>query len=142
MAEKKSEKKKKGGCFKFFVLLILMAGVGLLGFLTYRTFEPQDLSDIDGYRAERSLIPPPGRHVGNVLVEAQKGGLPVRITEREINHYLIRTLKMRQGGLLADYVELQGVWVRLEDGVAEVIIEREIDGQLKHTGGGFYALVE
>lgn len=133
MAEKKSEKKKKGGCFRFFVFLILMGGVGLLSFLAYKTFEPQDLSDIDGYRAEPSLIPPPGRHVGNVLAEAQKGGLPARITEREINHYLIRTLKMEQGGLLSDYVQLQGVWVRLEDGVAEVIIEREINRQRKHT---------
>ena len=135
MAEKKADKKpekKRGGCLRFFVFLGLLA-VGLLGYLTYLTFEPHDLSDIDGYRTEPSLIPPPGRDLGNVLAEAERGGIPARLTEREINHYLIRTLKMDQEGVFAPWVELQGVWVRLEDGVAEVIIERLLMGKRKHT---------
>ncbi|NNC87368.1 MAG: hypothetical protein HKN82_02780 [Akkermansiaceae bacterium] len=131
MADKKEEK-KKGGCLRFFVFIGVLL-VGLLGFLTYLSFDPQDLTDIDGYRVEASLIPPPGRNLGNVLAEAERGGLPATITEREINHYLIRTLKSEQQGLFAEWVKLEGVWVRLEDGVAEVIIERSIMDERKHT---------
>ena len=56
----------------------------------------------------------------------------VRITEKEINEYLLRTLKFEQGGVFKGRVTARGVWVRLEKDVAEIIIEREIMGK-SHT---------
>ena len=58
MGKKEEEKKpKKSGCLKplSFLLFLLIAA---LGAGVYFTFEPQDLSDIDGYREEPAAIPP------------------------------------------------------------------------------------
>jgi hypothetical protein len=106
----------------------------VLGVLTWFTFEPQDLSDIDGYGDNlKPRLAFGGRDLGQVLETAERNGQAVTITEGEINAYLSRTLRARQEGLFKDFVELKGVWVRLDEGQAEVILEREINGQWRHT---------
>ena len=133
--EDKSEKvepKKKGGVMRMVMMLALLV-LAVLGVLTYLTFDPQDLSDIEGYREEISPIPAPGRDLGKVLEAAQKGGHAATLTEREINHYILNTLKIGQEGAFEGRVEMKGVWVRLTEDRAEVIIEREIMGQRRHT---------
>ena len=136
MGDKKETKgageEKKGGCMRLVLVLSLLL-LSVLGAFTYLTFDAQDLSDIDGYRETASLIPPPGRDLAKVLDAAQKGGHTATLTEREINSYLIRTLNGSQEGLFKDRVAMKGVWVRLTEDQAEVIIEREIMGERRHT---------
>ncbi len=124
--------KKKSGCLKNVFFLSLLALVAL-GLLAYLSFDPQDLSDIQGYRDKPGLAPPAGRNLATVLENAAKNGHGVRITEKEINEYLLRTLKFEQGGVFKGRMAAKGVWVRLEEGVAEVIIEREVMGERRHT---------
>ena len=126
------EPRRSGGCLKNLFMLALLALI-VLGGLSFFTFEPQDLDDIDGYVAEASPLTPGGRNLASVLEEAVTEGREVTITEKEINDYIRRTLRFRQEGLFAKHVEMKGVWVRLENGAAEVIIEREINGQWRHT---------
>lgn len=128
----KEEPKKKGGCLRTVLMLALLL-LAVLGICAYQTFEPQDLGDIDGRREDVSAVPAPGRDLGKVLESALKGGHSATLTEREINHYLINTLKFRQEGAFKDHLELKGVWVRLTDDQAEVIIEREFKGGRRHT---------
>ena len=127
-----TEEKKKGGFLRLLMVLSLLL-LAVLGVFTYLTFDAQDLSDIDGYRETASLIPAPGRDLAKVLDAAQKGAHTATLTEREINSYLIRTLKSTQEGVFKDRVALKGVWVRLTEDQAEVIIEREIMGERRHT---------
>lgn len=130
--EAKPEKKKKSVIMRNILLLALLA-LAVLGGLTYLTFDPQSLTDIDGYRETPALVPPAGRDLGKVLESAYQGGHAATISEEELNNYIQRTLSVEQGGAFQGHVELKGVWVRLEDGVAEVIIERELMGQRRHT---------
>ncbi len=116
------------------LFMLALLSLLLLGVLTWFTFEPQDLSDIDGYGdTSNPLLGFGGRDLGEVLEEAFRNGERVRITEKEINRYLVRTLKARQEGVFGDYVDIVGVWVRLGEGHAEVIIERELQGRRRHT---------
>lgn len=131
-SREKEEPGKKGGCMRTVLVLALLL-LAVLGVLTYLTFDPQDLSDIEGWREDVSPIPAPGRDVGKVLESALKGRHSATLTEREINHYLVNTLKISQEGFFKDRVELKGVWVRLTENQAEVIIEREIMGERRHT---------
>lgn len=132
MADKAKEKgklgpvpEKKGGLLKniFFLSLLALVVLGGLGVLS---FSPHDLSDIDGYYEEPGILPPPGRDLAQVLRDAAKSDERVIITEREINHYLQRTVKFEQEGLLQGQVRAKGVWVRLDEGVAEIVLEREL----------------
>jgi hypothetical protein len=138
MADKKKTEvpeepvKKKGVIMRNIMMLALLA-LAVIGGLTYLTFDPQSLVDIEGYNESKPMLPPLGRDVGAVLAAAHKGQKPAKISEEEINDYIQRTLKLEQGGAFAGHVELKGVWVRLEDGVAEVIIERELMAKRRHT---------
>ena len=110
-------------------LLFTLAFVGGLGFAIYLSFQSQDLTDIAG-RAEEDRSPNPS-NVPAMIELAAKSRNSVNISEREINTWLANTLKARQEGMLADHVEIKGVWVRfdeIEGGRAEIIIEREIKG--------------
>ncbi len=125
---------KRGTFFKnlFFVSLL---GLVVIWGLAYLSFDPQDLSDIEGYQKDRNDSPLPllgGRNLGTVLENAVKNKHGVRITEEEINNYIRRTLKFEQEGWFKSFVTSRGVWVRLEEDVIEVIIEREVWGK-RHT---------
>jgi hypothetical protein len=64
-----------------------------------------------------------------VLRNSIDRGYKVTLTETEINQWLGRTLRTKQGGLLAGQVSLERLWVRLDDGFAEVIMERKFMGK-------------
>lgn len=116
-----------GGCFSKLALLILLAaaiGLGLAFFLATR---PQDLSDLGGYGP--TAKPLPERDMKAVLKNAIDRGFAVTLSESEVNQWLGRTLQTRQGGLLKEKVTLDRVWVRLEEGRAEVIMERKFFGK-------------
>ena len=122
---------KKGIFFRnlFYVSLL---GLLVIGGLAFLSFQPQNLSDIEGYVSDSSVPPAGGPDLASVLENAYKNMAPVRITEEELNNYLRRTLAVEQGGLFKKFVKARGVWVRLEKGIAEVIIEREMNGR-RHT---------
>ena len=69
------------------------------------------------------------RDLRAVLQSAVDRGYEVTLTEEEVNLYLKQTLAARQGGLLEQAVRFEGVRVRLEDGRAEVIMERSVMGR-------------
>jgi hypothetical protein len=112
------------------LMLVLFLGICGLGASLYFIAQPQDLSDIEGYGAKTTLenLTTPRRDIREVLQNSLDRGFPVTLTEREINLWLARTLNARQAGMLSEHVTLKGVWVRLEEGRAEVVIEREVMG--------------
>ena len=63
-----------------------------------------------------------------VLTKSIEGDYSVQISETELNQWLARELQLKQGGELAQWVTLKRVCVRLREGVAEVIVERDIAG--------------
>ncbi len=122
---------RKGAFFKNLFLLSIL-GLVVIGLLAYLSFDSQDLSDIDGFVENSLAIAPAGPNLANLLENAARNKNGVRITEEQINSYIRRTLKFEQGGWFESFVEARGVWVRLQENVVEVIIEREVWGR-PHT---------
>ncbi len=115
------------GCFsKLLVATLLVCAVGL-GFALYFIAQAQDLRDIHGYTPDKHPSLP--QDMKTMLQNSLERSYPVTLTEGDINRWLPATLKTKQGGLLADSVALDGVWVRLEDGRAEVVLERKVLGK-------------
>lgn len=109
------------------LLLILLTNVCGLGVALFFMAQPQDLTDLAG--SGPPLKSAPARDLKAVLQNAIDRGYPLTLTESEINQWLGRTLVAKQGGLLAGIVSLERVWVRLQDGRAEVVMVRKIMGQ-------------
>ncbi len=108
------------------VWILLLAAVGL-GFALYYMAQPQNMNDIQGYRpGTRAVL---RRDIPKMLQDSLDRSYPVTITEGEINDWLRGVLKLNQGGQLAEKVSLDGVWVRLEDGRAEIVLERKVMGK-------------
>jgi hypothetical protein len=119
--------KSAGGCFSKLLLLILLAAMGGLGTAVHFVTQPQDLSDLGGYGPAVKATPP--RDMEAVLQNATDRNYAVTLSEAEINLWLAKTLAMKQGGFLAEPVKLEHFWVRLEEGRAELIMERTILGK-------------
>ena len=126
MAEPKTPK-SGGGCLSKLLFLILLVAAGALGSAIFFVIQPQDLTDLGGYGP---AVAKPGteREMKLVLKNAITRGYPVTLSETEINQWLARTLVSKQGGFLEGKVTLDHVWVRLEDGRAEVVMERHFLG--------------
>ena len=129
--ERKAPLTRKETFFKNLFLLSLL-GLVVIGSLAYLSFDSQELSDIEGYIQDPSGLAPAGLNLANLLENAARNKNGVRITEEQINSYIRRTLKFEQDGWFAGFVEARGVWVRLQENVAEVILEREVWGR-SHT---------
>ena len=115
------------GCLaRLTVWLLMLAAVGL-GFALHAISKPQDLADIQGYTPEsRALL---RRDIPRILQSSLDRSYPVTLKEGEINDYLRGVLVAKQGGMLAEKVSLEGVWVRLEAGRAELVLERKVWGR-------------
>lgn len=98
---------------------VTLSGLAIAVFLM---IQPQSLGDIDGLDGSDS----DGRDVAAVLRESQQRQIPVTLTEEEINHWLAGTLEVKQGGMFGKSMEFKRVAVRLTDGQAEVVMEREL----------------
>jgi hypothetical protein len=124
MDEKQDEERpqvpRQGGCFWRLVRggLILALIAGLAAFL-WLVFTPQDLSDV---------ATGPAADLTGQLAKARREGGEVDLSEAQLNGFIAATLDARQAGSLEGAVTLRRVVVRLEDGFAEVVIEREILG--------------
>jgi hypothetical protein len=123
MAES-SKPESSGGCLGKLLVMFLLVGAVALGIAVYLIARPQDLSDIGGYGPQPEGAP--ARDMKVVLQNAVDRGYALSLTESEINRWLARELVLSQGGVLGSEVKLERVWVRLDDGHAEVIMERRI----------------
>ncbi len=120
----RTKPKSGGGCFSTLILLVFLVVAIGLGAAVFFIAQPQDLSDLGGYGPAAKVAPV--KDVKAVLKNSLDRGFPVTLTEADINIWLDRTLVRKQAGLLGSRVSLERVWVRLEDGFAEVIMERKI----------------
>jgi hypothetical protein len=115
------------GCFgKLLRLWVFLFMAGLITAMAY-VAKPQPLDDIGGYG--RTAAEGESRDLKAVLEASLHHGHPLALSEAEINRWLGRTLKTRQGGMLAKHVSLDRVWIRLNQGIAEIIMERRIMGR-------------
>jgi len=122
MAPRKSKSAPSGSGTAFKVgVVFIAASVSFMVYCGVMLFLSQDLEDIDGLAS-----PDGGRDVSVVLRESQLRQVPVTLSEAEINQWLSRALRSRQGGLLEDTVSLERVAVRITEGLAEVVMVRRI----------------
>lgn len=126
---KDDEKRKRGGCLGKLLGLFVFATIVGLGVALYFVGQPQDLADLEGAPALGGAE----RDLREVLEKAIEGNYSVRISEGELNRWLGSQLALEQGGGLGANVSLQRVWVRLEEGVAEVVFVRDVAGHALTT---------
>lgn len=120
-----AQRNSDGGCLSKLAFMILMLAAIGLGSALFLVVQPQDLSEL----TRNANSAPGNREMKVVLKNAIDRGYPVTLSEAEINHWLGRTLVVKQGGLLESKASLDRVWVRLEDGTAEVIMARKFMGK-------------
>ncbi|MES2476755.1 MAG: hypothetical protein V4640_13305 [Verrucomicrobiota bacterium] len=125
-----SEPKKPrflGGCFSRLLFLILLATLGGLITAVYFVTLPQDMSDLGGHGPAVKATPP--RDMKAVLQSAIDRNYAVNLSEAELNQWIASTLYLRQGGVLQKDITLEHFRVRLEEGRAELILERRVFGR-------------
>ena len=114
-----------------FVTLASLILVGMVGLLVYLMFQPEDLSDVKGYKdgvPEKQEVP----NLLNRLARNVSADREIVFTEEEINHYVERLVSIKQTGALADAATFDGVAVRLEADQASIVFDRTVWGR-KHT---------
>jgi len=165
MATKKNKEKrkqepyrKKGGCVKGFILMVLLLIMAYLGLHVYFIWQPAggvsklnqqvmdfaiakhkvfpalkpfDLEKIDGRAEIIEETPVNDPKVRQRLETAILKRYPITFREDEINTWLSERLEIKQSDPLAEYVKAQHVWVNFEKDEIEFIIEREFFD--KHT---------
>ncbi len=119
-------KPKPRGCAAKFAGLFLFLMVIGLGAALYFISLPQDVDDIGGYAPGDRLL---ARNLHTVLENSIERGFPVTLTETEINAWLRNVLEIRQGGKLEENATLDNVRIRLNDGHAEIILQRTLFGK-------------
>ena len=119
--------KSRSGCLTKLVFLILLIGAVGLGCALFLIAQPQDLSNIGGYAPPAKA--PAKEDMKTVLKNAVDRGYALNLTEERLNNWLGQSVSAKQGGLLGQQVTFERVWVRLEDGFAEIIMERKLFGR-------------
>lgn len=118
-----------GGCLRRLLSLFIMLMVCGLGAAMFFVSQPQDLSDIGMGGSGPVPSGESPRDLKAVLRASLERGHAVTLSETEINLWLARTLAAKQGGPLAEWVSIGRVCVRLEEDVAEIIMERRAFGR-------------
>jgi hypothetical protein len=124
--------KTGSGCLAKLLFLILFGATVALGAAVYFVVQPQNLADLSGRTTSAQVTPT--RDLKRVLQNAVEKatanrGYEVKFSEAELNDWLARTIAPKQGGLLGAAVTLDRVWVRLEEGRAELIMARTVLGK-------------
>ncbi|MDH4445284.1 MAG: hypothetical protein QE267_09155 [Akkermansiaceae bacterium] len=122
MAKSTPQRLSAGCASRLLFFMLLTACIGL-GWAITSALQPQDLSDIGGHGPSNKVTQAP-RDLKATLRSSIDRKYPLTLSETEINRWLAHTLATRQGGFLGEKITLDAVCVRLEDGVAEVIMER------------------
>jgi len=116
-------KKRRGfSKLKFLFSLVILGVLVVLGGFVYLSWQSADISEVSGRK---------GMAIGYVdlkqkMRNAHNSGSELKITESELNQYLMKNLKLKQGGFLKDFATIKGVYVDLKPDVMEVFIERKI----------------
>lgn len=119
--------KTGGGCLSKLLLLALLLVAGALGTAIYYVTQPQDLTDLGGYQPGGKTAQ--GRDLKAVLKSSIERGYPLTLSETDINNWLGNTLIPKQDGLLGTEAKFDRVWVRLQEGQAEIIMARTLMGK-------------
>lgn len=112
--------------FKCWVLRLNVVLACVLVPVVVGVLVPQDLSDIDGYGVDSGTAK--ARDLEMVLTKSIANGHEVALSEGEINRWLAKELGFAQNGVFAGVVRDGRLWVRLGDGVAELVLERRVFG--------------
>jgi hypothetical protein len=118
-----------GGCLRSLLSFFIMMMVCGLGAAMFFVSQPQDLSDIGMGGFGPVSSGENSRDLRAVLRASLDRGHKVTISETEINSWLARTLEAKQGGPLAEWISMGRVCVRLEENMAEIIMERRAFGR-------------
>lgn len=122
-----------GILYKLGVLFVFSTVCGLV-IAVIAILTPQNAHDVAGLDVADG-----GRDVSAVLRESQQRQVPVTLTEAEINQWLARVVKPRQGGRFGEHAEIKRVYVRIREGLGEAVIEREIGGR-RFTVSMFFSI--
>jgi hypothetical protein len=116
-------KKRKGfSKVKLLLTLVVLAVLSALGAFVYLGWQAADLEDVSGRRGIAIGYVDIERKIRNALDENAE----VTITEAELNQYLAKNVKMKQGGFMKDFATMKGVYVDLKPDIVEIFIEREV----------------
>lgn len=118
--------KSKFSFFRFLVALLVIVANVAMGAFVYFSWQPRDLSDIDGREVD-SVSKKPVVDLMEKMQAAKNGLYEINITEEELNQYIATKIKLVQSGVVDEYVDVKGVYVDLKPDVMEIIIEREIN---------------
>lgn len=103
-----------------FVLISLTS----IGLHTVFSWVPVSLQDVEGVNPSEDAVVV---DLKERLQQALDKSYEVTISEEELNLYIAERLKLTQSAIVDDYITIKGVYVDLQPGAMEVIIEREID---------------
>lgn len=116
-------KKRKGfSKLKMLLTLVVLVVLSALGAFVYLGWQSADLADVSGRKGIAIGYVDIERKVRNALDENAE----VTVTEAELNQYIAKNLKMKQGGFMKDFATMKGVYVDLKPDMVEIFIEREI----------------
>lgn len=87
---------------------------------------PQDIAAIEG--SDPALSVAPQKNFKAVLRGSLDRGHEVSFTEEELNGYLARTFEGKHTGALGGKATVEGPWIRLEEGYAEIILGYRVAG--------------
>ncbi len=115
------------GLIKMVMTLLVLLVLGAMGGFIYYGWQGGDLSEVSG----RDGIMKGQSGIGYVDIErkvrnALNADREVTLTEAELNQYIAKNLKMKQGGFMKGFATVKGVYVDLKRDMMEVFIEREI----------------
>ncbi|MGA0845206.1 MAG: hypothetical protein ACO3RV_01580 [Luteolibacter sp.] len=121
--------KQTTGCFSLALRVWVFLFLASLATAIVFTAIPQDLSEVDGRLSESARENSKPRDLDAVIRASLRMGHPIKLSESEINRWLAATLRPKQNGLLAKRISLDAVYVKLDDALAEIIIERSVMGR-------------
>lgn len=111
---------------KLIITVLIIGMLGGLSFHTWLSWQPRDLSDIDGISEDAETEEEPV-NLNEKLSAALKGQYDVVLTEAEINQYIASRLELSQSSVLDRYITMKGLYVNLLPGKVEVILARRVD---------------
>lgn len=118
----------------FIGTLAVIAGIG---WTVARTWIPQDLSTLPGYKQSGGEA-----NIPELLRQAVKKNVALTLTEEDVNKYIASTLKASQQGILSPIAKPNGVGIKFHDGYMEIIIERQIASRYLQTVSLFVTVIQ
>lgn len=111
------------------------------GYKVFPAIQAYDLDALDGRQESLSGGWVKASPLAGRVEAAIERNQPVSFDEKEVNLWLRKRLQVEQKGLLFEYVEIKGLWVNFTPGEIEFVIEREVQGGVKHVVSLFMKFV-